>query len=176
VNSSQAYRTHHPELISRRGEVIAWTAALLVAAGWIVLRLYEQPVPFMLPLLGVPLLLAALGISLGNWMDRHTALHVELDGLDYHNGLRHVRLKWVEIQRVRVLPAAWGKKVQVFGRQAYFAFNTLGEVIVQGRTLGRVGFAAGDQILDQILRNADLHPVQSSEASGVGEIHDYARD
>jgi hypothetical protein len=176
MDSPRVYGTYHPELISRRGEAIAWTGVLLVAAGWVVLRLYGQPVPFMLPLLGVPLLLAALGISLGNWMDRHTVLRLEPGGLTYHNGLRHVRLKWVEIQRVRVLPAAWGKKVQVFGRQAYFAFNTLGEVIVQGRTLGRVGFAAGDQILDQILRNADLHPVQSSEASGVGEIHDYARD
>lgn len=176
MDSPLTYGTYHPELISRRGEAIAWTGVLLVIAGWVVLRLYGQPVPFMLPLLGVPLLLAALGISLGNWMDRHTALSLEPDGLAYHNGLRHVRLKWEEIQRVRVIPAPWGKKVQVFGRQAYFAFNTLGEVKVQGRTMGRVGFSAGDQILEQILSSADLHPVQSSESSGVGEIYNYARD
>jgi hypothetical protein len=117
-----------------------------------------------------------MGISLGNWMDRHTALRLEPGGLAYQNGLRHVRLKWEEIQRVRVLPAAWGKKVQVFGRHTYFAFNTLGEVKVQGKMMGRVGFAAGDQILEQILRSADLRPVQPSEASGVVEIYDYARD
>ena len=176
MNSPLTYGTYHPELISRRGEAIAWTAVLLVAAGWVILRLYGQPVPFVLPLLGVPLLLAALGISLGNWMDRHTALRLEPGGLVYQNGLRRVRLKWEEIQRVRVLPAPWGKKVQVFGRQAYFAFNTLGEVKVQGRTMGWVGFSAGDQILEQILSSADLHPVQSSESSGVGEIYNYARD
>ena len=78
------------------------------------------------------------------------------DRVEFHNGLRHVQLKWDEVERVRVFPVRWGKKVQVFGKSSFFEYRTLGEVRVQGELKGRLGFDQGEEILRQIILNAGL--------------------
>jgi len=89
--------------------------------------------------------------------------------------LRHVQLKWDQIQQVRVLPAPWGKKVQVFGERVYFAFFTLGEVKAQGRVLGRTGIAAGESALQCILESAHLHEVHPLSPDRGQEGYYYVR-
>lgn len=110
IVKEQEYR---PERISRRGEAFAWGAALLVIAGGLILYASGNPVGYLIPFLGAFLVAAGAGISLGNWMDRHTRLRLEPGGIAYTNGLRRIYLDWGQIQEVRILPAAWGKKVQV---------------------------------------------------------------
>jgi hypothetical protein len=164
-------REFHPELLSRKGEMIAWGSALLVGLAWLVVGLKGQPVILAVPILTVLLVLSGLSISLGNWMDRHTLISIREDGITFKNGLRNGVLKWQEIRQVRVLPVHWGKKVQVFGEKVYFEFRTLGEVKVQGELKGRMGFAKGDEILRQIVLSGNLHIVDQ-----VGEGYYYARD
>jgi hypothetical protein len=159
-----------PELLSRRGEGIAWASTLMVGLGWLVLRLSGQRPPGAVVFLGLILLLAALSISLGNWMDRHTLIRLDTTGIEFTNGLRHVRLPWEEIRQVRVLPSRWGSKVQVFGARAYFHFRTLGEVRVQGELKGRMGFEKGEEILQQIIQNSQLQLAERSN-----EEYDYTR-
>ncbi|HEX7973262.1 MAG TPA: hypothetical protein VF498_02555 [Anaerolineales bacterium] len=161
----------HPELLSRRGEAVAWGTALLVWSAWLIVRLRGLPVIAAVPLLAVVLLLAALSISLGNWMDRQTVLRLEPDGIEYQNGLRHARLDWNDIRQVQVFPSNWGKKVQVVGGNAHFEFRTLGEVKVQGETKGRMGFTEGEWILSKILDAAHLRRI---EHPGPGYY--YARE
>jgi hypothetical protein len=161
----------HPELLSRKGEMIAWGSALLVGLAWLVVSLRGQPVILAVPILTVLLVLSGLSISLGNWMDRHTLILISDNGITFKNGLRNVELRWQEIRQVRVLPVHWGKKVQVFGDKVYFEFRTLGEVKLQGELKGRMGFAKGDEILRQIVLNGNLHIVDQ-----VGEGYYYARD
>jgi hypothetical protein len=170
-----AIQEFRPELISRRGELIAWGSALLVGGAWFVLRHSAGFASRLVPILAVPLLIAALSISLGNWMDRHTQLRLDPQGVSFTNGLRHVQLKWEQIQQVRVMPAAWGKKIQVFGERAYFAFFTLGEVKAQGRVLGRTGIAAGEFALQRILESAHLHEVHSLSPDQGQEGNYYVR-
>ena len=170
-----AIQEFRPELISRRGELIAWGSALLVGGAWFVLRHSTGFASRLVPFLAVPLLIAALSISLGNWIDRHTVLRLDLERVRFSNGLRHVQLNWDQIQQVRVLPAAWGKKVQVFGEQAYFGFFTLGEVKAQGRVLGRTGIAAGESALQCILESAHLHEVHPLSPDRGQEGYYYVR-
>ncbi len=73
-------QTFYPELNSRRGELIAWGSTVLVAIGWIILAVTGNRVPRSVPFLGILLLLAALSISLGNWMDRRTSLVLDQVG------------------------------------------------------------------------------------------------
>lgn len=153
-----------PERLSRRGEYTAWGMALLTAAAWIILDLAGRPLPGGFRTLAIFLVVLALGISLSNWMDRRTSLQLRPEGVHFVNGLRNVTLPWGDIRRVEVLPGGWGKKVRVFGSQAYFEFRTLGEVRVQGDVKGRMGFPEGDQILQAILQGAHLHLVE--ETSG----------
>jgi len=77
---------------------------------------------------------------------------------------------------VRVLPAQWGKKVQVFGDQTYFGFHTLGEVRANGNVLGRTGFVDGDRVLEQILDRTALSEVKQVEVGGQQEGYYYSRE
>lgn len=175
MDSAQDSREYRPELIPRRGEAIAWLGTLIVAVAIAILILTGNQISFWLLILGAPLALVSIGISLGNWMDRHTVMMLSAQGINYRNGLRRVELGWNEIQELRVLPAQWGKKVQVFGEAAYFGFHTLGEVSAQGRSLGRTGFKEGEQILKTILDEADLKLVQQVEVGDTQEGYYYAR-
>ena len=163
-------KEYKPELIPRRGELVAWALCLMIAAPWLGMRLYGVRLPFILPLLGGVLLLAALSISLGNWMDRHTSLRIDPDGLAFHNGLRDVQLRWDQVKEVRVNPSSWSKKVWVIGDQARFDFNTLGEVKYRGELKGRTGFVDGEGILRQIVLNSGLEIVDQ-----LGDSYTYAR-
>jgi hypothetical protein len=153
--ASQEFR---PEPIPRRGELVAWACTLLVGGTWYGLGRSGQGVHPAIPLLAIPLLLAALSISLGNWMDRATRLRLNGEGIAFQNGLRRVRLSWDEIRQVHVTPAHWGRRVEVVGEKAHFRFYTLGEVRMGGQIKGRTGFVAGEQILKRILERANLRP------------------
>jgi len=160
-----------PELLSRRGEFIAWGTSILVLLGWLILSLNGRQILSAVPFLGIILVLAALAISLGNWMDRKTELRLDAGGVTYENGLRHAALKWNEINEIRVFPSKWGKKVHVLGATAHFNFRTLGEVKVQDEVKGRMGFAEGDKILSVMLEQANL-----KEIAGPGPGCYYGRE
>jgi uncharacterized membrane protein len=166
-------RTHNyvPELLPRRGEYIAWALAGVALAAWIILTLGGYPVFWALPIVTILLILIALGISLGNWMDRHTWIRIDADGIEYKNGIRHAKIPWGEIRQVQVYKHQWGDKIQVIGMQSHFAFRTLGELEVGGEVKGVMGFADGEQILSKILREADLKEVEHD-----GSSYYYARE
>jgi hypothetical protein len=164
--NSQLFR---PELIPRRGEMIAWVSNLFLLVCWLVLRQAHQVNP-MVPIFAFFLLLAASSISLGNWVDRHTYIRLEYQGITFHNGLRHVHLGWDQVERVQVFPSSWGNKIEVFSDSAHFKFRTLHVVNAQGKNLGRMGFEQGEQILQHILEHSDL---QASHQQDSGYY--YAR-
>jgi hypothetical protein len=122
-------------------------------------------------LLALVLAFSALVISLANWVDRKTCLILKPDGLHYENGLRKVDLNWSEILKVEVYPSNLGDKVRVTGEKGHFSFRTLGEVRFNGEVKGRMGFALGDEILKQVLKNAHLKATQ-----GAGEGYYYSRE
>lgn len=167
--SDQQPQEYRPELLSRRGELIAWGCAILVGFGWLILILNRQRVHPAVVFFEIFLVLAALSISLGNWMDRKTVIRLSESGLEFHNGLRNIHLDWLQVREVRVSPSQWGKKVQVIADRAYFAFRTLGEVKVQGEVKGRMGFEKGEQILEQIILKAKLEMTEHT-----GGVYFYA--
>jgi hypothetical protein len=167
----EAQTVFRPELLSRRGEFIAWSTSILVFLGWVILSLNGRHVPFAVPFLWITLFLAALAISLGNWMDRKTELRLDAGGVTYKNGLRYAALKWNDINEIKVFPSKWGKKVHVLGPAAHFNFRTLGEVKVQDEVKGRMGFAEGDKILSIMLEQANL-----KEIAGPGSGYYYGRE
>lgn len=157
-------REFRPELLSRRGEWTAWALVLAASLGmWFLNR--SGYIPFWAWIFWTFLLFSALSISLGNWLDRNTFIRLEVDGIRFENGLRRVRLRWPEVQKVAVLPARWGKAVQVIGEKSHFGFKTLGEVQFQGEVRGRTGFSEGQAILDVILRNAGLVLVEETNSA-----------
>jgi len=154
-------REFRPELISRRGEWTAWALALAASLGmWFLHR--SGYIPLWAWIFWAFLLFSGVSISMGNWLDRNSVIRVEADGIRFENGVRRVRLRWPEVQKVAVLPARWGKSVQVIGEKSRFSFKTLGEVKFQGEVRGRTGFPQGQKILDTILREAGLELVEES--------------
>jgi hypothetical protein len=153
-----------PELMSRRGEWTAWALALAAGIGmWFLNR--SGYIPAWAWIFWVFLLFSGVSISLGNWLDRNTVIRLDVDGIRFENGLRRVRLSWFEVQKVAVLPARWGKSVQVIGNESHFGFKTLGEVQFQGEVRGRTGFPEGQSILDTILDETGLELVEESNSA-----------
>lgn len=163
-----------PELLSRRGEFVAWGLTLVVVATWVILLLNGQGISIFVSLLAVLFLFSALSISLGNWIDRRTVIRLNPEGIIFDNGLRHAALPWQEINKVQVFPTDWGKKVRVLGSQAHFEFRTLAEVKVQDEVKGRMGFAEGDQILQSMIQAAGL--VEKQGAAAQPGVYYYARE
>lgn len=159
--SESETREFRPELLARRGEWTAWSLALAASAGMWFLNLSGY-IPVWAWIFWAFLLFSGVSISLGNWLDRDTVICLEADGIRFENGIRRVRLRWREVQKVAVLPARWGKSVQVIGEKSHFEFKTLGEVQFQGEVRGRTGFAEGQTILDVILRETGLVLVEES--------------
>lgn len=154
-------REFRPELLPRRGEWTAWALALTASLGiWFLGESGYSPVWAWI--FWFFLLFSGLSISLGNWLDRNTVIYLESDGIRFGNGLRRVKFRWPEILKVAVLPARWGKAVQVIGEKSHFNFKTMGEVRFQGKVRGRTGFPEGQAILDLILRNSGLVLVEES--------------
>ena len=163
--SESKVREFRPELMPRRGEMNAWLLAVAAAASLLILNQTLEIVPGWTWVFCGFLTFSALSISFGNWMDRKTYIALEANGINFENGLRHVRLSWHEVQKVAVLPARWGKSVQVVGEKSHFDFKTLGEVNFQGEMRGRTGFADGQAILDIILHETGLELVEESNSA-----------
>jgi hypothetical protein len=169
-----------PERIPRRGEISAWGLALLAFAGWAAMTAAGLRVHWLYIFLALFLLISGALISLTNWVDRRTRLRLEPGGVAYEDGLRRVRMDWRDIAQVHVLPAAPGKLIRVIGEdRKYFSFRTFGEVIMGGKSRGRVGFAQGEHILDVIIEKSRLKPVDPPQAGRSGrpaEGYYYARE
>ena len=152
-----------PEINSRRSEWTAWGLALVVFAAIALMKWQLGSVPSAAWIFGGILLFAAFSISLGNWVDRSTVMRLDINGISFENGLRKVALRWHEVKKVNVLPARWGKSVQVIGEKSHFEFRTLGEVEYKGEVQGKVGFAEGDAALKEILKQSGLTLVKEEK-------------
>jgi hypothetical protein len=148
-------RTYRPELLPRQGEINAWLFALLASLALGLLH-QQGVVPVFSWIFVIFLLVSALSISLGNWMDRRTILRIAADCVSFENGLRRVSLTWPQINEVRIRPARWGEQIQVIGEQSHFSFNTLGELQFKGENRAKVGFVQGQEILKEILNASGL--------------------
>lgn len=159
--SESEMREFRPELLSRRGEWTAWVLVLAASVGmWFLNR--NGYIPTWAWFFWAFLLFSGVSISLGNWLDRSTAIRLDENGINFEHRLRHVQLGWHEVQKVAVLPTRWGKSVQVIGEKSHFSFKTLGKVKFQGEVRGQMGFAEGQTILDVILSKAKLDLVEES--------------
>lgn len=148
-------REFRPELLPRRGEIMSWLAAIGLFVGLFLATDRWGPQPFVYWLFAGLIAFSALSISLGNWMDRRSVIRMEADGIAFENGVRSVRLTWPEVQNVAVIPTRLGKRVQVQGAQSHFTFKTMGESALGSQQL-RTGFAAGQEILEAILKECDM--------------------
>ena len=148
--------TYHPQPPPRRGEAYAWGLTLTLSVAALVWRWLVGPVPWPYWLFLGFFGLAALSISLGQWMDRHTTLRLEPEGVYFTNGVRRVFLRWEDILHIRVQPAPLGRRVEVVGRTGHFTFPLLTEVIFEGQPQGAFGFREGERILARMVSTAGL--------------------
>lgn len=166
-----AAREFHPELISRRGEATAWILGITALVAWIILLAGGYPIFWGLPVVAVILLLAAMSISLGNWMDRQSMIKITSSGIIFKNGVRNTELNWDQIQQVKIFKHKWGDKVHVIGDQSHFSFRKFGEVKVGSEVKGSMGFKDGDEILRTVLDSSHLREIEHDE-----EYYYYARE
>ncbi len=166
MESTQVF---HPTTIPRTGERNAWILTAVAVVAYLLLwRLSEANA--VLLVMVIFLLLSASLISLGNWIDRKTALILSPGGVEFSNRLRNVHLDWQQIEDVRVTSDRWGSRVQVAGADASFNFRMLSEVEFRGQVRGQMGFQDGETILKRILQASGLSLMNSND-----QVHYYAR-
>ncbi len=170
MNDEVMKQEFRPELLPRRGEVLAWLTTILWFLAWTILSLMGREIFRFVPVMAFLFLGIAASISLGNWVDRQTVLCLMENGVTFKNGLRTVYLTWDEINQIQVFGSSWGRKVRVIGELAHFDFRTLGELTMGGEVKGRMGFTMGEEILRQILQNTGLKEVEHT-----GNSYYYAR-
>ncbi len=167
----QVPKEFHPELIPRKGERVAWLL-LLLALVYLGTGIWSDDGFTWLQVVFVSLMFLSAGsITLGNWVDRNTVLRLSPEGVSFSNGLRNISLNWDNVREVRVLDSAWGQRVQVRGtdtstssrHSAGFTFRTLGEVTMQGELKGRMGFAEGESILNNIVEFSGLQKMETTD-------------
>ena len=156
-------REFRPELISRRSEIILWILFLVVLASVIFLRVMDEKVPLITVVFLVFMVFAAGSTSLSNWMDRKTVLTLKPEGIDFTNGLRKVALGWDKIQEMKITTDQLGKRVQILGKYAHFQFRTLGVLKNKGEVRSKMGFAAGDFIIQKIIESSGLQEMDQAE-------------
>jgi hypothetical protein len=148
-------REFRPEILPRRGELLAWLTAGGLLVGLLIGTYRWGALPFVYWAFEGFAIFAAASISLGNWMDRRSVIRMEADGIAFENGVRSVRLSWPEVQNVAVVPTRLGKRVQVQSATSHFTFKTMSESTLAGQQL-RTGFADGQEILDVVLKECGL--------------------
>jgi hypothetical protein len=158
-----------PELLSRAGERNAWILTVVGIVAYLLLLGFSQPTTLHLVIV-IFLLISALFISLSNWIDRKTRLILDPEGIKFQNGLRNVALNWDEVNKVSVIRDRWGERVHVYGGRTYFSFRNLGDVKIQGKVRGQMGFPEGQEILQQILELSSLVLTEEDDRG-----HYYAR-
>lgn len=154
-----------PLLNSRRAEAFAWVffVAILVvmilvpSAGFAKLGGY---------FLGVFFFLSAVMMSMANWQNRRTKMALSETGILFENGLQTVQMPWEKIDRVEVFSGRVNDKIVVKSQDTQFAFDMYNEVIVNGKSTGKVGFEQGEQILETILNQANMDVSQKHHADG----------
>ena len=168
MESAQVFR---PATIPRTGERNAWVlSGFAVVIEALMIWRFGTP-PAWSTILMIFFVLSATVISLGNWIDRKTRLILQPEGVEFHNGLRNVHLKWEQIEKLRVVSDRWGQRDYVVGAGASpsatlntsFNFRLLSEVEYQGKVRGQMGFPEGETILKVILKSSGLMLTESND-------------
>jgi hypothetical protein len=167
--SEKSVRVFRPEVQPRRSEIVAWGLAFASLVGLLLLNLGGM-IFFWAVVFVLFLFLAAVSISLGNWMDGRTIIKLSDDSVSFQNGIRNVALPWHSVTSVTTGPARWGEKIQVMGERSHFEFNTLGEVVFQQEVQGKVGFPDGKEIKEEIIQKCGLTSVVKK-----GDSYYYSR-
>ena len=158
-------REYRPALLSRRGEYTAWILAVVVSASLLALRNLNITLPWTAGVFVGIFLLAAVSISLGNWMDRRTVIRVDQPGLEYRNGLRQAFFSWGEVKEVQISPSSFGDQVHVVGDHTHFRFRLHADIRYKGEVRGQMGFPDGEEILELILEQNGLSPREGDSPS-----------
>lgn len=163
---------YKPILVSRRPEISAWLLTICLVF-LVVFSDFQGLTRVGLYLLLVFIGLSALMMSLGNWIDRHTALVIDHQGVRYSNGARGVSLTWGDISRVEVIPTRFGDRIIISSENDGFRYQSLGKITMNNKISGQVGFEEGEQILAVILEQSGLSDVPARQS---GRGYYYSRD
>ncbi len=157
--------THRPQPPVRRGEWIAWLCTLGVAAVAGVFLLRDGRVPGLTFGILLVFLIAALIISMGNWLDASTSVSLSSAGIRHHSPLRVVDLAWPEVDELWAMPAGKGWRIVVRGKERHFTFRTASQMLIGTDRAIQVGYEQGEEMAAQILAAAGLSSPSQEGAS-----------
>lgn len=153
--------TFLPQQSSRKGELIAWGSAILIALALIIYYVRIREIQFLT--LGMFLFFLASGflISFGIWMDARTSVKISFDRLHYKSPLRDVNLSWDDLYSLRASNAGQVWKITVTGSEGYFSFRVFDGAIPETNPRGFLVLPEGDRLVRLICGMAELSSAKS---------------
>jgi hypothetical protein len=140
---------------NRRSEALAWLLALGFAMLALVGVLRGEALTRFSSELAAFFAVIGLWITLGNWIDRGTAVEISDDGIRYRSPLRTVTIEWHDVDELWAIPTGSSWRIVVRGGGAHFGFRTSSELKLGRRSL-QIGFPDGEQMAGLIRRLAGL--------------------
>jgi hypothetical protein len=148
--------SYRPIPISPNGEIVAWIFTLVLASLSGVLTWKVGSLPLWPSIFTLLTLLLALGIRFSRWLEANTSIELGPEAIRYLSPLRKLEFQWGEIKKLIASPAGNGWWIFVYSELGALRFQTATRLTgMYGREV-RTGFLEGSEIVNQILRNADL--------------------
>jgi hypothetical protein len=158
-----------PQQGSRKGELIAWGSAILIAVALGIYYLLTQSVQCMTAGLFLFFLASGAVITFGIWTDARTRVDLSRAGLHYNSPFRDVILDWADLQSLRASKAGAVWKVTVSGADQYFTLRISEEPLTEDNPRGFLVLPEGDRLVRLICGTARLSNPKLQDADWVCE-------
>lgn len=136
-----------PQQSARKGELIAWGSAILIALALVIYYVRIRQVQFLT--FGMFLFFLASGvlISFGIWTDARTSVKISVDRIHYKSPFRDVDLKWENISSLIASKSGEIWKITVTGSDQYFSFRASDGPLPENNPRGFLVLPEGDRIV-----------------------------
>lgn len=153
-------KTYNPNQNNRRSEFFIWMLTLLLMAlsGYLINNGLEN---LIINIGVIGMVITALFLSFGNWIDRNSSLTLSKSNLTYSSGFRNISLGWDEIHELYVYPGKYADRIFVMGQNRRITFSLQKDL--KNNATAKLGFPKGNEIMNKI--HAETKITKSSKKS-----------
>jgi hypothetical protein len=158
VDSLSVEEMFRPLPPNRRGEIIAWSSAVVVGLVSGALFWQGRQISSLGIFLFIFFSLSALLISFGNWMESHTLIRLSSEQVVYHSPVRKVTLALDDVRELWVSSAGRGWRIAVRGEGGFFTYRSAARLGGRLNQAIYIGIEHGDRLAGLIRSMAQLSP------------------
>jgi hypothetical protein len=155
--------TFQPNVVPRKGGIIAWMATLLVGVVVILSEVQSGQVPCMTLGLFLFFFLAAVLITFSYWVESKTIIHVTPSQLSYRSPFRRNLQNWDQIFEITASKAGHFWQVVIRGEVLFFSIKVSAKDTLKTQSASILELPQGDRLVRIICGMSDLSQMKKVE-------------